>query len=148
MSFRIGRPEGFSIPLRAEAPHVLAMPAQDGLQQRELLPMKTFKPSGKLSAVALVLMAGAFLAPQTASAETREIRASFSYYKSAPAEKIYAEFQHRAAYVCREDSKRPISLRVAEKRCAEDMLNKAVTKLGRADVAALHNVEMAQIASR
>jgi hypothetical protein len=110
--------------------------------------MKTFKSSGKMSAVALVLMAGAFLAPQSASADTREIRAKFSYSKSAPAEKIYSDFQHRAAFVCREVDRRPISLRLAEKRCAEDLLNKAVTKLGRADVAAVHQGEMAQIASR
>ena len=111
--------------------------------------MKTFKSSGKMSAVALVLMAGAFLAPQSASAQKpREIRASFTYYKSSPAEKIYSDFQRQAAHVCREDTIRPIALRLVEKHCAADMLNKAVTKLGRADVAALHQGEMAQIASR
>jgi hypothetical protein len=108
----------------------------------------TGKSSGKMSAVALVLMAGAFLAPQNASAETREIRATFSYYQSSPAEKIYADFQRRASQVCKEDAIRPISLRLAEKHCAVEMLDKAVSKLGRADVAALHQGQMALIASR
>jgi hypothetical protein len=153
MRFRIGRPEAFSIPLPAEAPHLGVTPAQDGLQQEKDLPMKTFKSpalkgSGKASAVALVLMAGAFLAPQNASAETRTFQATFTYFKSSPAEKIYADFQHKAFLACRDDSNRPLSLRRLEKVCAVDLLDKAVTKLGRADVASLHHVQMAQIASR
>jgi hypothetical protein len=110
--------------------------------------MKTFKSSGKVSAVALVLMAGAFLAPQNASAETRTFRVAFSYFKSSPAEKIYTDFQRKAYMACKEDSIRPLSLRRMEKVCAADLLDKAVTKLGRADVASLHHVQMAQIASR
>jgi hypothetical protein len=115
--------------------------------------MKTFKSpalkgSGKVSAVALVLMAGAFLAPQNASAETRTFRATFTYFKSSPAEKIYTDFQHKAYTSCKDDSNRPLSLRRMEKVCAADLLDKAVTKLGRADVAALHQGQMAQIASR
>ena len=114
--------------------------------------MNTFKlsgkSSGKVSAVALVLMAGAFLAPQNASAETRTFRVAFPYYKSAPAEKIYTDFQRKADMACREDSIRPLSFRRLEKACAAELLDKAVTKLGRADVAALHQGQLAQIASR
>lgn len=104
--------------------------------------------SGRLSAVALVVMTAAFIAPHTASADTGDLRVPFSYDKSAPAEKIYSEFRVRAMMVCKEDSPRPISLRAAEKRCAADLLDKAVAKLGRADVATLHQGGTALIASR
>src|SRR4029450_6764573 len=127
-------------------------PHETGCNKRKYLPMKTFKSfgksSGKASAVALVLMAGAFLVPQNASAETRPFRVAFSYFQSSPAEKIYTDFQRRADMACKEGSNRPLSLRRLEKVCAADLLDKAVTKLGRADVAALHQGEMAQIASR
>src|SRR5262245_49668746 len=95
------------------APCTCPCPHKTGCNEK-VLPMKTLPVPGKISAVALLVMAGAFLAPHTASAETRDIRASFSYYQSAPAEKIYSDFQRRAKHVCKETDLRPISLRRAE----------------------------------
>lgn len=76
------------------------------------------------------------------------MRVSLSYYKSAPAEKIYADFERQATRACKEGAVRLISLRSAEAKCVADVLDKAVTKLNRADVAVLHQGGMAQIASR
>jgi hypothetical protein len=116
--------------------------------------MKTYitpalKLQGKISAVALLVMAAGILAPHSASAqEARTFNAEFKYYKSQPAEKIYGDLRRQAHEACKEDTIRPISLRLAEAHCAADLLDKAVAKLGRADVATLHQGAMAQIASR
>jgi UrcA family protein len=116
---------------------------------RRYLPMKMHKTPGKISAVALLLMAGAFLAPSNASAqEVRTIKVAFKYYKSDGAPKIYSGFQRTANQACRDDTNRPLALRRSERVCAADLLNKVVDKLGRADVAALHHEEMTQVASR
>ena len=109
---------------------------------------KSLKTPGKASMVALLLVAGAFLTPNSASAESREIRVSFSYNKAAPAERIYSDFRRTAVRACKEDSLRPLSLRKAEAVCAAELMNKAVAKLGRADVAMLHQGRLQQIAAR
>jgi hypothetical protein len=110
--------------------------------------MKTHKNPGKITAVALLVMA-AFLAPHNASAqEPRIIKVAFKYYKADVAPKIYSGFQRTAVQACREPTVRPLALRRSERACATDLLNKVVDKLGRADVAALHHEEMTQVASR
>jgi hypothetical protein len=125
--------------------------------------MKTLNrlSSNKMSAVALLLLAGAFVAPHTASAENgarasylsgqyREIRVEFAYYKTDPAEEIYSDFKRTAKRACTEDSIRPLSLRRMEAVCSASLMDKVVEKLGRADVAAVHQnrIPQVQVASR
>jgi hypothetical protein len=104
--------------------------------------------------VALVLMAGAFLAPQSASADDgvghfsaqyKEMTVRFEYYRADPAQKIYSDFERTAHRACRYDSVRPISLTRAEKVCQAGLMDKVVDKLGRADVAAVHQNRIPQV---
>ena len=110
----------------------------------------------KLSTVALLVIAGAFLVPHTASAEPgarashltgqyREMRVSFAYYRTDPATEIYSDFQRTAKRACSEDSLRPLALRRIEAVCTAQLMDKVVEKLGRADVAAVHQGREAQV---
>jgi hypothetical protein len=113
------------------------------------------KTSNRLSAVALLLLAGAFLAPHTASAENarasylngqyREIRVAFAYYKTDPATEIYSDFKRTASRACKQNSLQPLSLRRMETACAAELMDKVVEKLGRADVAAVHQDKVIQV---
>ena len=104
--------------------------------------------TNKLSMVALLVIAGAFFAPHSASAETRQITVAFKYNKAATADRIYSGFKRTAMQACKESPPRPISLRQMERVCAADLVGAAVAKLGRPDVAQLHQGRLAQVASR
>ena len=110
--------------------------------------------TNKLSMVALLVIAGAFLAPQPVSAETRtsagaqQIRVEFKYKKAAPADRIYSDFKRTAHMACKDDFPSPISLRKMQQECTADLVDAAVAKLGRADVAQLHHGRLAQVAAR
>lgn len=91
--------------------------------------------------VALLVMAGG-LANQTAAAErpaqSRTIEAHFVYNASDAPEKIYADLQRTATRLCSAPFPRPISLRSSERRCAADLVQAAVNRISRQDIAAVH----------
>ncbi|HVY88004.1 MAG TPA: hypothetical protein VG942_04000 [Hyphomonadaceae bacterium] len=98
----------------------------------------------KLLPVALLMMAGATGAP-SALAEapaTTELKVEFTYQTGAPASVIYADLERTARDACRASGTRSLRQQLQEKACARDLLNSAVTRVGRADVAQLHQNQL------
>src|SRR5262245_55727619 len=110
----------------------------------------------KKLAVALLVMAGAFIAAAPASqADEPEavaygpapsgnvIKARFTYDRDAPAEKIYSDLKVTARDACRASGVRSIVIRKLEQRCIKQMLDSGVAQFGRADIAQLHQGRIA-----
>lgn len=94
--------------------------------------------------LALLMMTIPLAAPKAfAEGENRAnaspITARFAYYPSDPATKIYADLSAQAQRVCAIPGPRPISLRKIDQQCAADLLAKVVERMGRTDVAAVHD---------
>jgi hypothetical protein len=69
----------------------------------------------------------------------RKVEMRFTYDRSAPAREIYASLSGAVQRACTDPGPRPIALRRLDKKCAADLLAKAVEKIGRIDIAALHD---------
>jgi hypothetical protein len=94
--------------------------------------------------LALLMMTVPLAAPKAYAddsngANLRTVTAAFAYNPAAPASEIYADLEQRARQVCATPGPRPISLRKLDKQCAAGLLEKAVERVGRTDVAALHD---------
>jgi len=92
--------------------------------------------------VVLLLMAGFFAGP-TASAdpvakETRTFQVKFAYNPAEPAAAIYADLKSTAKRACEASGKRSLHVRTQEQECTAELIEKAVQRLSRADVAAVH----------
>ncbi len=103
-------------------------------------------PTLKLYAapLALLMMTVPLSAPKAFAEEANRmtlstITARFAYNPADPAAEIYADLAARAARVCATPGPRPISLRKFDRQCAADLLEKAVERIGRTDVAAVHD---------
>lgn len=94
--------------------------------------------------LALLIMAVPLAAPRAfaeggKTPDVTAITARFAYDPSAPAAEIYAGLAHRAQGACATPGPRPISLRKFDRACAADLLAKAVERIGRMDLAAVHD---------
>jgi len=103
--------------------------------------MKTLNLNLYAVPVALLVMAGG-LANQTAAAEPlghRKIfEARFVYNAGEPAEQIYADLKRTAQKLCAQPGPRPLSLRAFEQKCATELVQAAVERISRPDIAAVH----------
>lgn len=92
--------------------------------------------------VALLMMTVPLSAPKAFADPARggvlQVKAAFAYNPSASVAEIYADLARTSELACSTPGPRPISLRKLDKACATDLLAKAVTRIGRTDVAALH----------
>lgn len=92
--------------------------------------------------VALLLMATGLAVPR-ASAEPDSrpgaVTASFAYDRSAPAAQVYAELENAAERLCAESGPRPLFLRKHERACVAEAVQDAVGRIGRIDIADLHD---------
>ena len=69
----------------------------------------------------------------------KSIDARFAFNPNDPAARIYADLTRTAERTCGLSGKRPLSLLRGERACIQEMVQDGVNKLGRADVAAVHN---------
>ena len=113
----------------------------------------------KKLAVALLVMAGAFIVAPASQAQTSEGKAAvsygpsttsgsrvalrFAYNHNADAQTIYGSLQTAAKDACRYDGVRTLVIRKFEQRCVKDMVNSGVAQFGRADIAQLHQGRIA-----
>lgn len=100
-------------------------------------------PSLKLYAVPLaLLMMSVGSGVQTAHADTshtyRTIKATLSYNGDAPASQIYKRLSAQAERVCKTHGPRPLALRKYDKECADQVVDAAVKRIARTDLAAVH----------
>ncbi len=93
--------------------------------------------------VALLMMTIPLAAPKAfadpVNTSVRTFTAPFAYNPEAPAAEIYADLARTAHQVCTTPGPRPLSLRKVDEQCATDLLAKAVERIGRTDIAALHD---------
>lgn len=93
--------------------------------------------------VALLMMTIPLAAPKASAdpvnTNVRTVTAAFAYNPSAPVEEIYADLARTAEQACTTPGPRPMSLRKLDTQCAADLLSKAVERIGRTDIAALHD---------
>lgn len=92
--------------------------------------------------VALLLMAGG-LATQSASADPgrehrKVVSGRFVYERAAPAGQIVHDLERFAKRLCRISQTGPIALQSVDERCVAEAMQDAISKIGRIDVASLH----------
>jgi UrcA family protein len=131
----------FSISPRVRMLHMSEQPTQrinKGLpaQKRKNLPMDT--PNGVTAAF---ILASAVLAAPAAFADgPREtIEARFAFDPNDQAAQIYQDLNRTAKRACELNGTRSLNIVKHEQACIREMVQDGVTKLGRADVAAVHN---------
>ncbi|MFT3725383.1 MAG: hypothetical protein QM773_17575 [Hyphomonadaceae bacterium] len=93
--------------------------------------------------VALLMMTIPLAAPKAfadpVTSDVRPVTAAFAYNPAAPVSEIYADLARTADYACTTPGPRPLSLRKLDDQCAADLLAKAVERIGRTDIAAMHD---------
>ncbi len=91
--------------------------------------------------VALLVVAGG-IGAQSASAgpanQRNTFEARFVFDPADPAETIYADIKRTAERLCGHPGPRPISLLRLDRKCATDLVNAAVERISRKDVADIH----------
>lgn len=94
---------------------------------------------------ALLLMAGG-LGAQSASAEpngqSRTFEARFVINPADSAERIYADIKRKAERLCEAPGPRPLALVQLERQCTTDLVNAAVERISRKDVADIHSRDL------
>ena len=101
------------------------------------LPMKT--PNGVTAAF---ILASAVLAAPAAFAEgpwDTTVQARFAFDPNEPAVEIYSDLTRTARRACELNGTRTLNVTKHEQACMKEMIQDGVTKLGRSDVAAVHN---------
>ena len=92
----------------------------------------------RAAGVAALLLAG-LLTPHAATAQALRtlspVHVAFAYHPQDSAEAIYAHLQATARDACTDSGSRSLQLKAHEDACARDLLAKAVTQIGRADLA-------------
>ena len=106
------------------------------LQKRKNLPMKT--PNGLTAAF---ILASAVLAAPAAFADGSKepVHARFAFNPNDPAAEIYSDLTRTANRACELSGTRSLNMIKIEQACAKEMVQDGVAKLGRPDVAAVHN---------
>lgn len=94
---------------------------------------------------ALLIMAGG-LGAQSASAEPtaqhKTFEARFVINPADSAERIYADIKRTAERLCENPGPRPLSLLRLERECTADLVNAAVERISRQDVANIHSRDL------
>lgn len=94
---------------------------------------------------ALLIMAGG-LGAQSASAEPtaqhKTFEARFVINPADSAERIYADIKRKAERLCKNPGPRPLSLLRLERECIADLVNAAVERISRKDVANVHSRDL------
>lgn len=97
----------------------------------------------------IALLLAAALTPQTATAQAprtlTQLRVAFTYHPEDPAERIYAHLQATARDACADHGSRSLKLQAYEAVCARNLLNKAVDRIGRADITELNTAGRAPL---
>jgi UrcA family protein len=92
--------------------------------------------------VALLVMATALAVPK-ASAETgrrgETISATITYDRHASAERVYEQIETAAERLCATTGQRPLFVLQLERACVASVMQDAIGKIGRVDIADLHN---------
>lgn len=102
-------------------------------------------PSLKLYAVPLaLLMISVGSGAQTAFAEQplrdyKTVTAKFAYNPEAPASNIYAKLEATAERVCKTAGPRSLTQRKFDEECAASVVEAAVARIGRTDLATVHS---------
>ena len=92
--------------------------------------------------VALLLMATALAVPRASaepSHQSRTVTARFAYDPGAPAGQVYADLQQFAERLCSETGSPPLFMLRQERACVATAMRDAIGKMGRIDIADLHN---------
>lgn len=93
--------------------------------------------------VALLMMSIPLAAPKAfadpVNTNMRTFKTAFAYNPAAPVDEIYADLARIADQACKTPGPRPLSLRKVDEQCAADLLAKAVQRIGRTDIAAMHD---------
>jgi UrcA family protein len=99
--------------------------------------------------VAMLILAGP-LSAQPAAAEPpgETIQARYAYDPTDSAQRIYSGLKRTAEDACHFSGRRSLTLRKHELSCVKEMLDDGVAKMGRADVALIHNRSFAVADSR
>ncbi len=104
-------------------------------------------PSLKLYAVPLaLLMISVGSGTQTAFADLphhtyKTVRAKFAYDTGAPAAQIYAKLEATAERACRTAGPRSLNQRKYDQECANSIVEAAVERINRTDLATIHGLE-------
>jgi hypothetical protein len=103
----------------------------------------------RVAGVAALLLGG-LLTPHSASAQTPHnlapIEVRFAYHPGDPAEAIYAHLAAQAHDACASHGSRSLRMQAYETACARNLLTKAVTRIGRADLAELNGADVTPLA--
>lgn len=96
-----------------------------------------------LTGIAGAVLVAAVLGPNPGAAQAaREtIKVPFAYHPADTAERIYSHLQAVAHNACADRSSRSLRLAWDENACASDLLARAVARIGRSDLAALHQAQ-------
>jgi hypothetical protein len=93
----------------------------------------------KILPVALLVAAGLFSAPAASADARMPIEVAFTYNPGDAAQDIYSDLQRTARHACQISGRRTLALRKSEWKCEKQLLDDGVAKMGRADIAVLHN---------
>ena len=88
--------------------------------------------------VALLLMAGGLATPSASADPSQTVKGVFGYDRSAPAETIYASLQRKAERLCAVTGIHRAHMSKYEAACVASVVASGVSRIGRADIAALH----------
>ena len=89
---------------------------------------------------AFILATAVVAAPAALADSPREpIQARFAFNPSDPAVEIYSDLTRTARRACELSGTRSLNMVRLEQACIREMVQDGVAKLGRADVAAVHN---------
>lgn len=91
--------------------------------------------------VAILVMAGGIGINSASAQPTRQhktFEARFVFNQADPAEKIYADIKWTAKRLCENPGPRPLTLLRLERQCTTDLVNAAVERISRRDVADVH----------
>ena len=98
--------------------------------------MKT--PTGLTAA--FILASAVIAAPAAFADSPREpVEARFHYNPKAQATAVYKDLSRTARQACEASGTRSLATRKLEQSCVMEMIDDGIAKLGRADVAAVHN---------
>jgi UrcA family protein len=111
--------------------------------------MKTLTILATVLAGALLVAAGLSSAPAAYAEQPQAtIQARFAYNPDDSAQDIYSGLKRTARHACQPKGKRPLAAHKDQRTCLKQMLDDGVAKIGRADIAALHNGSYASAGTR
>jgi UrcA family protein len=102
-----------------------------------------------LTGIAGAALVAVALTAHPAAAQTVQetVKVAFAYHPDDPAEKIYAHLQAVARNACAVHGSRSLRIDMYERACTRELLDKAVSGIGRNDIARLHQANSAAFAA-